>query len=65
MQKFQKLNATALLLAGLAALALVVAPTLASAIPGDKNNNKSNMYQCQSGKKVPNKNGCKENGGKY
>jgi hypothetical protein len=64
MQKFQKLNANALLLAGLAALALVVTPTVASALPGGKNNNKPNVYQCKSGTKVPNGKACKENGGK-
>ena len=63
MQKLQKFNAAALVLAGLAALALVAVPTVASAFPGD-NKRKDAIYQCKSGKRVTNTKKCKENGGK-
>jgi len=55
----KKCNAAALLLAGFAALALVVVPTVVSARPWDK----PNYGFCKSGKRVGNIKNCKENGG--
>jgi hypothetical protein len=56
----KKCNAAALLLAGFSALALVVAPTVASA--RDRDN--PNYGFCKSGQRVTDIKQCKENGGK-
>ena len=55
----KKCNAAALLLAGFAALALVVVPTVVSAGMNDK----TNFGYCKSGAKVRDMKNCKENGG--
>ena len=56
----EKCNAAALLLAGFAALAVVVAPTVASARIKDS----ANVTYCKSGAHVTDSKQCKENGGK-
>jgi hypothetical protein len=52
-------NAAGFFLAGFAALAIVVAPTVASARGKDK----PNSGFCKSGKRAPDIKDCKENGG--
>jgi hypothetical protein len=62
--KVKKFNAAALLLAGLAVLALVAAPTVASAGPPGNNHKSKATITCKSGKHVDKARKCKENGGK-
>ena len=62
----KKCNKPGLLLTGLAALAIVVAPAMAWAgTPGGGANSGISSVTCKSGKKVPNPKRCKENGGKF